>query len=167
MSWIVSRTMRRLTYVSAALAGILGAGSAMALPAPLQVQTVSANTPSGGVIQGLVTFNPNTKSLAYCLAAPFGAERQCTVKDLSGVLTSGDTGPAGGRLYQLRIDEGGSGNVPFPSGQSGQVTPILHPAVYITRIATVDQSFDGYFVMALSVQTDGFGLLAPVISNPF
>lgn len=129
---------------------------------PLQIFTALANTPSKSVVQGLVTFNPNTTTVEYCLASPFGAESQCATSNLASAL-----GSLSGIVLQSRLDNGSSGTIPLPGGQTGQQTPVLHPALYVARIMASDQSFQGYIVVALSVTTDSSGLLKPVISSPF
>jgi hypothetical protein len=171
MIWNPGKTLRKLAYLplvaGACTVALVGAGAATTAPAALQVNTLTANAPNqqGSVIQGQAIFDPNTLTLMYCLTSPFGAESQCASSNLSTILTSGDSGPAGGRTYIVRVDAGDTGSV--PSGTGG-LTPTLHPVVYVTRVAvtSTDQAFDGYFAFELTIGTDSNGLFMPIIGGP-
>jgi len=158
---------RSFHIFSAILSGIgfsfIAANGALAAAQQLQVFTVTANAPNTqAVVQGLLTFDPNTTTVQYCLATPFGAESQCASSNLSSAI-----GSTVGKTLIGRVDNGSSGSVPTSGGQSGQLIPILHPAFYVTTVKTIDQSFQGFIVVALSITTDSSGLLQPVISGAF
>jgi hypothetical protein len=163
----VMSNWRSFRIFYAILSGIgfsfIAANGAFAAGQQLQVFTASANTPNGqAVVQGLVTFNPNTTTIEYCLATPFGAEKQCAISNIGSAI-----GSTTGMTLIGRVDAGSSGSIPTSGGQSGQLTPIVHPAFYVASVKTIDQSFQGYVVVALSVTTDSSGLLQPVISGAF
>jgi len=161
-----------LLTTAAANLSVLGVNPANAgtvvPPLALQGEVVLANAPNAtySVIAGEVTYNQNTQVLHYCLVAPdLQVESTCATMDVSAVLTANDTGPSGGRMYSSRIDGGSSGSVFIGTTQT---VPILHPAVFITRVATVDQSFDGLFTFPLTIAIDpNTGQFMPVIGTPY
>ncbi len=159
----------RLTACLLAAAAASSSALAQTTPTyPLQVNVVTANAPNAthSVIEGQVVYNPNTQTLLYCLAAPYPfVDSTCASANIGPTVTANDSGPAGGRTYISRLEQGNLGSQSI--GQ-GKIVPMLEPWVFITRTATVDQSFDGYFVFPLSITSDpNTGLLTPNIGNPF
>ncbi len=153
----------------AAAAGLLAdepARAATTPPVPLQIVAVSANAPdaAGTVIQGQAIFDGTVETITYCIVDAAGkADRGCAVENVKKLLGSGDKGPSGGRAFQVRVDAGASGSV-LDTG--GTLTPILEPTLFITRIATADESYDGYFAFPLSIGTDSkTGKFIPVIGS--
>jgi hypothetical protein len=166
----LSRRYRAIPVIAlgTCLAALAATAAAAQTPPPaiLQVIAASGNEPDSQhtIIQGQVYFDPNTQILGYCLSsADTKVSETCATANLSTILSSGDTGPAGGRVFDLRVDAGQSGSL-VEAG--GHLVPLLDPSAIITRVATVDQSYDGQFAFALTIARSG-GQFVPVIGGNF
>lgn len=135
-------------------------------PAVLQVLTVSANAPDATrqVVQGQVYYDPNTQTVGYCLADPDPqVSTACATANVSSIVTANDSGTPGGRAFDARVDAGSLGS----TVSNGHSTPELKPLLFITRVATADESFDGYFAFPLTIALDKTGHFVPMIGNNF